>query len=115
VRALEECRIGYRRQNGEVVSEIIVSARLLEEALYSSISIDLALSADGVVSASLSESVTNNQGGRSVRAIDDLLRATLTKKNLHVEEASVSQLRELLNRLEKSIDMVRHAIDQMTA
>ena len=114
IRAFEECRIGYRRQSGEIVSEIIISASLLQEALRSSTSIDLALSADGLVSASLSESATSDGEGQSVRAIDDLLRATLTKKNLHLEEASASQLRELLTRLENSVSMVRDAIDQMT-
>lgn len=113
IRAFEECRIGYRRQDGEIVSEIIVSASLLEETLRSSTAIDLTLSTDGFVSASLSESATSDGQGRSVRAIDDLLRATLMKKNLHLEEASACQLRELLTRLENSVSMVRDAIDQM--
>jgi hypothetical protein len=113
IRAFEECRIGFRRQDGEIVSEITISASLLEEALYASTSIDLRLSADGLVSASLSESASSQGARQSVRAIDDLLRATLTRRNLHLEEASASQLQELLNRLQNSVSMVRDAIDQM--
>ena len=43
----------------------------------------------------------------------DLLRVTLSQKNLRLEEASVNQLRTLLNRLQDSLNMVRHAINQL--
>jgi len=77
IRGLDEFRIGYRRQDGEIVSAIVVSMGLLEEALYSSSSIDLTLSVDGFVSASLSELANCGSAPRSIRAIDDLLRVTL--------------------------------------
>jgi hypothetical protein len=109
----EECRIGFRSQDGEIVSEIVVSVSLLKEALYSGSSIDLTLSADGFISASLSESTSSTTAPRSVRAIDDLLRSTLTERNLHLEEASACQLRALLVRLEDSVSMVRRAIDHI--
>jgi hypothetical protein len=108
----EECRIGFRRQDGEIVSQIIVSANLLRDALYSDFSIDLTLSTEGLISASLGEG-TNDVNPRSVRAIDDLLRITLMNRNLYLEEASTCQLRKLLARLEDSVTMVRRAIDHM--
>lgn len=112
IRPFEECRIGFRRQDGEIVSQIIVSANLLRDALYSDSSIDLTLSTEGLICASLGES-TNKASPRSVRAIDDLLRITLMNRNLYLEEASACQLRVLLARLEESVNMVRRAIDHM--
>lgn len=112
LQARDEYQIGYRR-DGEIVSSIVVSVSLLAEALYSSCLIDLTLSADGFVSASLSESTDSASNPRTIRAIDDLLRATLSKRNLHLEEASTSQLIALLGRLEESVSMVRHAVSQM--
>jgi hypothetical protein len=114
IQGLDECRIGYRRRDGEIVSAIVVSVSLLGEALYSSSLINLTLSADGFISASLSEPANSAGIPRSARAIDDLLRSTLSKRNLHLEEASTSQLLALLSRLEVSVSMVRHAVDQMT-
>jgi hypothetical protein len=108
-----QARDEYRRRDGEIVSAIVVSVSLLAEALYSSCLIDLTLSADGFVSASLSESTDSASYPRTIRAIDDLLRATLSKRNLHLEEASTSQLIALLGRLEDSVTMVRHAVSQM--
>ena len=113
IQARDEYQIGYRRRDGEIVSAIVVSVSLLAEALYSSCLIDLTLSADGFVSASLSESTDSASNPRTIRAIDDLLRATLSKRNLHLEEASTSQLIALLGRLEDSVSMVRHAVSQM--
>jgi len=110
IQARDEYQIGYRRRDGEIVSAIVVSVSLLAEALHSSSLIDLALSADGFVSASLSESTDSASTPRTIRAIDDLLRATLSKRNLHLEEASTSQLIALLGRLEDSVSMVRHAV-----
>jgi hypothetical protein len=106
----EECRIGFRRQDGEIVSQIIVSADLLRDALYPNYSIDLTLSAEGLICASLGES-TNDVNQGSVRAIDDLLRTTLMNRNLYLEETTTCQLRKLLARLEDSVNMVRRAID----
>jgi hypothetical protein len=112
LRAHHACRIGYRDQDGETVSEVVVPTSLLTEALYFRFSIDLRLSADGFVSASLSESTDSPTAPRTVSAIDDLLRATLTSRNLHLEEASAGQLRSLLNRLEDSVGLLRKLVDQ---
>ena len=82
IQARDEFQIGYRRRDGEIVSAIVVSVSLLAEALYSSCLIDLTLSADGFVSASLSNRADSASNPRTIRAIDDLLRATLSKRNL---------------------------------
>lgn len=114
IQARDEYQIGYRRRDGEIVSAIVVSVSLLAEALSSASLIDLALSADGFVSASLSESTDSaSSTPRTIRAIDDLLRTTLSKRNLHLEETSTSQLIALLGRLEDSVSLVRQAISQM--
>ena len=90
IQARDEYQIGYRRRDGEIASTIVVSVSLVAEALYSGSLIDLTLSADGFVSASLSELTDSAGFPRTIRAIDDLLRATLSKGNLHLEEASTS-------------------------
>ena len=109
---LDQCRIGYRLQDDEVVS-IIVSARLLEDFIVSDSSIGLRLSIDGLVSANLSDLAGSISTPRSVLAIDDLLRNALTTENLRLEEASVKQLRALQDRLEACLDMVRSVINSV--
>lgn len=108
----EECRVGFRRYDGEIVSQIVVSADLLRKALRTDKSINLTLSIEGIICASMDEGA-DNAAPRSVCAIDDLLRTALINENLHLEEASVHELGMLLARLEDSVDMVRHAISQI--
>lgn len=110
---LDQCCVGYRLQDGEVVSSIIVSASLLGNFLVADSSIDLRLSIDGFVSANVSELAGDIGAPRSVLAIDDLLRDALTTENLRLEEASIQQLRALQDRLEASVNMVRRVINQI--
>jgi hypothetical protein len=110
---LDQWCIGYRLQDGEVVSSIVVSASLLGECFFSSSSINLRLSIDGLVSANMSELTDSVGAPRSEVAIDELLRETLMAENLRLEEASAKQLSVLEGRLKACVNLVRHLINQM--
>jgi hypothetical protein len=47
--------------------------------------------------------------------IDDLLQRAVSAENLRLEETKIVDLRILLKRLERSVSLVKEAIDQMAA
>ncbi|MCC8940234.1 hypothetical protein H8A99_28170 [Bradyrhizobium sp. Arg68] len=107
-------RFGYRIVGTEtVVAAIEIPAGLLEEAVSSSLMLTCRLTPDGDVIPELSfehgRASPTSPTGIWVESspLDQLIRATLTPQNLHLEEATTANLSTLLQRLEDSASLVR--------
>jgi len=106
-------RLGYRdSETGIVVAAIEIPVGLLEEAISSNLTSSCRLTPDGnLVSESSFE-----YGGASIgisippMPLDQLIRATFAPQNLHMEEATIANLRAMLQRLEESTSVVRETL-----
>lgn len=107
-------RFGYRIVGTDiVVAAIEIPARLLGEAISSNMRLSCRLTPDGdVVPESSFEPSGASSTGASPLPLDQLVRATLTPQNLHLEEATIANLTTMLRRLEESADIVRDALDR---
>jgi hypothetical protein len=89
-----------------------IPAARLEEAISSNLTSSCTLTPDGnLISEPLFE-YGNASAARSVFPIplDQLVRATLAAQNLHMEEATIANLRIMLQRLEESTSVVRETL-----
>ncbi|MEY9441714.1 hypothetical protein [Bradyrhizobium elkanii] len=106
-------RFGYRdSETGTVVAAIEIPARVLEEAISSNLTSSCRLTPDGSLISELSFECGNPSTGTSKFSmpIDQLIRATLAPPNLHMEEATIADLRTMLQRLEESTNAVRDTL-----
>ncbi|MCP1843657.1 hypothetical protein ACVIHI_003424 [Bradyrhizobium sp. USDA 4524] len=107
-------RFGYRVVGTDtVVAAIEIPARLLEEAISSNLTLSCRLTPDGNVipESSLEHGRAFPTGiWADSMPLDQLIRATLTPQNLHLEEATIANLTTLLQRLEDSAKVVRDAL-----
>lgn len=106
-------RLGYRvSETGTVVAAIEIPARLLEEAISSNLTSSCRLTPDGNLISELSFEYGNAPAGISISPmpLDQLIRATLNPQNLHMEEATIADLRAMLQRLEESTRAVRDTL-----
>ncbi|WP_186467824.1 hypothetical protein [Bradyrhizobium stylosanthis] len=106
-------RFGYRvGETGTVVAAIEVPARLLEEAISSNLTSSCRLTPDGNLISESSFEYGNASAAMSIAPmpLDQLIRATLAPQNLHMEEATVSNLRTMLQRLEEATSVVRETL-----
>jgi len=101
-----------RSPNGDVVSSLIISAETIERALLFKRTITLALTPDGQTTAVIPDCAECIQ---AISPIDNLVGDVLDPTNLCMEEATAADLRTLLQRLERSVSLVREAIDRMTS
>lgn len=106
-------RFGYRdTEAGTVVAAIEIPAGLLEEAISSNLTSSCRLTPDGNLISELSFEYGNASAGLwiSPMPLDQLIRATLTPRNLLMEEATIADLRIMLQRLEESTSVVRDTL-----
>lgn len=105
-------RLGYRLVGADnVVAAIEIPARLLEEAISSNLALSCRLTPDGDLIPEFSfERGRSSSTRASPLPLDQLVRATLTSQNLHMEEAKIASLTTMLQRLEASVDVVRGAL-----
>jgi hypothetical protein len=109
-------RFGYKIvRTGIVVAAIEVPSSLVEEAISSGLTLSCRLTPDGdvVPECSFENSWSHPKGG-SPLPLNQLIRATLAPKNLHVEEATIANLTTLLRRLEEAANDVREALARRT-
>jgi hypothetical protein len=110
-------RFGYRIVGtANVISAIDVPADMVERALISRkpLSARIAPNGDIIPEISNSNPIDNTADVTSETSqIDDLIRRTLNAENLRMEEASVADLKMLLDRLERSVSLVKEAIIQL--
>lgn len=109
-------RFGYRIVGtNTVVATIEIPAKLLEEAMSSNLTLSCRLTVDGEVIPEFSfEHSRVSSTGASPLPIDQLIRATLTPQNLHMEEVTIANLTTMLRRLEESANIVRDALVNCT-
>ena len=106
-------RLGYRdSETGIVVAAIEIPVGLLEEAISSNLTSSCRLTPDGnLISESSFECGKASAGVLiSPMPLDQLVRATLTPQNLHMEEATIANLRTMLQKLQESTSVVREAL-----
>ncbi|MCA6113084.1 hypothetical protein [Bradyrhizobium cenepequi] len=101
--------VGYRDAlTGRVAASVEISSELIERAVLANVSVEIAFSTDGeIISAASSD--TSTSPAKKVH-VDDLVKAFLASENLHMEEATVVDLRRLLERLEESVRAVQRSI-----
>jgi hypothetical protein len=107
-------RIGYRADSfSAAVTSITVPAGTLEKALNSEELLTLAITPTGEVTAVISFVDSAELTLHASLPIDRLVRNALETENLRMEEATAADLNTLLQSLERSVGLVRDAIDQM--
>lgn len=74
------------------------------------VSVEISLSSAGVISSTASGVTSNYVSSNSTILLDELVGTLLRPNNLHMEEANESELRILLERLQKSVSAVESAI-----
>ncbi|APO50215.1 hypothetical protein ACVIW2_004508 [Bradyrhizobium huanghuaihaiense] len=109
-------RFGYRiSETGAIVAAIEIPAELLEEAISSNMALSCRLTPDGDLIPEFSfERGRTSSNGALILPIDQLIRATLTPQNLHMDEATIVSLTTMLQRLEASVNVVRDALARCT-
>ncbi len=107
-------RIGYRMgPDGTAITSTIVTAEIIEKIVNLRGSVALTITVDGQVAVAVSYSNSVESAVHGAAPIDILVRNALNFENLRMEEASAADLRALLQRLQRSVDLVREAIDRM--
>lgn len=108
-------RFGYRIPgSAEVVSAVEVPASIVEHTIMQGAFLSVRSSPDGTITSQISISYSANAGStREATPIDELVRNAVDLENLRMEEATSKDLNTLLERLERSISVVKDAIDQV--
>ncbi|MEH2535114.1 hypothetical protein V1277_005589 [Bradyrhizobium sp. AZCC 1588] len=104
--------VGYRDVlTGQVVASVEIPSELVERAVLDRVSVEIAFSSDGQVASAATGG--GSASSKKVIHVDELVETFLTSNNLHLEEATVFDLRRLLERLEKSVRAVQRSIAQL--
>jgi hypothetical protein len=108
--------IGYRdAPTGQVVASIEIPLELIERAVLTRVSVEIALSADGEIVSTANGVTFACSSARKTISVDKLVEMFLDRKNLHMEEATDRELGRLLNRLQNSVQAVQRAISLVQA
>jgi hypothetical protein len=98
---------GYRLiGTGEVVSVVKLPVPIVESAILGLTKVSITVTPTGDVEIS-----AGSLGARE--QIDDLVARAVTQTNLGMEEATASDLKSFLHRLERSVNLVKEAIARM--
>jgi len=115
----ETYRFGYRTVGvSDYVSAVEVPIQIVEQTVLMRASLTVRIGPDGTV---ISHMLASNAADTipdppiDVEALDVLIRRALSTENLRMEEATVSDLNTLLQRLECSISLVKEAISQISS
>lgn len=105
-------RVGYRAEGtNDVLSAIDLPVHVLEGEIASGLRQIISVTLSGEVTSQIvGSSGLVLLGERSIASIDDLVSRAVCKDNLRLEEASASELFNLLRRLESAIGYVRIAL-----
>lgn len=112
-------QLGYRFVGtSQNVSAVEVPIRLIEETVLAKASLTARIGPDGTVISHMLASYTEGAPGdppAETAALDVLIQRAVNSENLRMEEATVSELNTLLQRLEYSIRLVKEAISQISS
>jgi hypothetical protein len=112
-------RFGYRTVGvSDYVSAVEVPIQIVEQAVLMRASLTVRIGPDGTVFPHMLSSHDANTAPdppTDVEALDVLVRKAVNTENLRMEEATASDLNTLLQRLERSISLVKDAISQISS
>ncbi|MCC8945310.1 hypothetical protein H8A97_09355 [Bradyrhizobium sp. Arg62] len=109
--------VGYRAAGlDHILTSVELPILILEQAVTSSLEIFTKITPAGeIVSSVFGSSEAELSYPRSIAKIDDLVSQAVSPSNLHLEEASSTELDELLKSLELAAQHVRAALMQKCA
>lgn len=108
---LSNWTLGYRDASSEiVVASVEVPSELIERALFANVSVEIALLSDGEIVSVANGTVSACSCAKKIISVDALVELFLSKDNLHMEEVTESELKVLLERLQKSVQAVKRTI-----
>ena len=103
--------LGYRDDSsGIVVASVELPTELIERSILANVSIEITLSGSGEVTTAASNVVSGSSSSIKTVSLDALVDMLLDRENIHMEETTESELRILLETLQKSIRAVQRAI-----
>ena len=110
-------RFGYRAIGvSDYVSAIEVPIQIVEQTVLTRASLAVGIGPDGTVISHFPWPHTADTiPDPATEALDVLVRRAVNSENLRMEEATVSDLNTLLQRLECSISLVKDAISQISS
>lgn len=112
-------RFGYRTVGvSDYVSAVEVPIQIVEQTVLMRASLTVRIGPDGTVFSHMLSSHAadaTSDPPTDVDPLDVLVRRAVDTENLRMEEASVSDLNTLLQRLERSIGLVKDAIRQISS
>lgn len=99
-------RAGYRLRTA-IICNVELPAAIVEAAILAKSTLAMTITPDGHVRSSVAGSA-----GSTSRAepIDELIAQLLSVENLRLEEISAADLASLLERLERSVELVRQVM-----
>ena len=101
---------GYRfRMAGGIICKVELAAAIAEAAILANSALAMMVTADGYISSSLS-GVADSKS--KVEPIDELIAQLLSVENLRLNEIAAVDLSSLLERLERSVDLVREVMER---
>jgi hypothetical protein len=110
-------RAGYRlRDTGKVICTVELPASVTESTVYGHSKLAIAATTNGYIQSSVVGLASLN-GTTPVAAepIDLLIEHVTAVENLRLEEATVEDLKMLLQRLERSVSLAKEAIARLDA
>ncbi|KRR29125.1 hypothetical protein [Bradyrhizobium retamae] len=110
-------RFGYRLAGvSDCVSTVELPIQIVEQTVLTRASLTVRICPDGtVIPLLLHAAGTTLVPSTNVESLDVLVQRAVNTENLRMEEATVSDLNALLQRLECSISLVKNAISQISS
>lgn len=103
--------VGYRDDSsGIVVASVELPTELIERSILANVSIEITLSGSGEVTCAASNIASRSSSSTKSISLDALVDMLLDRENIHMEETTESELRILLETLQKSIRAIKRAI-----
>ena len=93
-----------------MIASIEIPAQVIERAVLENTSVEITLLSDGEIASAVVGPASDSLSARARVSIDHLVDAFLTNENLHKEEATEAELKTLLGRLYKSVEVVERTI-----
>jgi hypothetical protein len=111
-------RAGYRLiETGNVICAVELPASVIEAVVFEHSSPAIAATTDGHVQTSmigLAGAELNGMSSFTSEPIDSLVGRAMAVENLRMGEATIAELEMLLQRLERSVGLVKEAIVQLS-
>lgn len=103
--------VGYRdASTGSVIASIEIPAQVIERAVLENSSVEITLLSNGEIASVVVGPASDCLSARMSVSLDHLVNALVTSENLQREEATEAELRTLLGRLYKSVELVERTI-----